>query len=97
MLAHDADLELFRDNFRRFMLDHIEPYYATWEKEGIMPREVWNKLGENGYLCVDMPEEYGGYGVPVHYQQPFQCIQKSLRLMFCILVLKNKNNIGFQN
>jgi acyl-CoA dehydrogenase len=67
MLAHDADLELFRDNFRRFMLDHIEPYYATWEKEGIMPREVWNKLGENGYLCVDMPEEYGGYGVPVHY------------------------------
>jgi acyl-CoA dehydrogenase len=67
MLAHDADLELFRDNFRRFMLDHIEPYYATWEKEGIMPREVWNKLGENGYLCVDMPEEYGGYGVPVNY------------------------------
>ncbi len=67
MLAHDADLELFRDNFRRFMLDNIEPYYATWEKEGIMPREVWNKLGDNGYLCVDMPEEYGGYGVPTHY------------------------------
>lgn len=67
MLAHDADLELFRDNFRRFMVDNIEPYYATWEKEGIMPREVWNKLGENGYLCVDMPEEYGGYGVPVNY------------------------------
>jgi alkylation response protein AidB-like acyl-CoA dehydrogenase len=67
MLAHDADLELFRDNFRRFMLDNIEPYYATWEKEGIMPREVWNKLGENGYLCVDMPEEYGGYGVPTLY------------------------------
>lgn len=67
MLAHDADLELFRDNFRRFMVDHIEPYYATWEKAGIMPREVWNKLGENGYLCVDMPEEYGGYGVPINY------------------------------
>jgi acyl-CoA dehydrogenase len=67
MLAHDADLELFRDNFRRFMVDHIEPYYATWEKAGIMPREVWSKLGENGYLCVDMPEEYGGYGVPTNY------------------------------
>jgi len=67
MLAHDADLELFRDNFRRFLADHIEPYYAGWEKSGIMPREVWNKLGENGYLCVDMPEEYGGYGVPTNY------------------------------
>ncbi|GAC1376810.1 MAG: acyl-CoA dehydrogenase family protein [Aquirhabdus sp.] len=67
MLAHDADLELFRDNFRRFLADHIEPYYVGWEKAGIMPREVWNKLGENGYLCVDMPEEYGGYGVPTNY------------------------------
>ncbi|WP_410211104.1 acyl-CoA dehydrogenase family protein [Aquirhabdus sp.] len=67
MLAHDSDLELFRDNFRRFMLDNIEPYYAAWEKAGIMPREVWSQLGENGYLCVDMPEEYGGYGVPTNY------------------------------
>ncbi|AXI02660.1 acyl-CoA dehydrogenase family protein [Aquirhabdus parva] len=67
MLAHDSDLELFRDNFRRFMLDNIEPYYAAWEKAGIMPREVWNQLGENGYLCVDMPEQYGGYGVPTNY------------------------------
>ena len=24
-------------------------------------------LGENGFLCVDVPEEYGGYGVPTHY------------------------------
>jgi long-chain-acyl-CoA dehydrogenase len=67
MLAHDADLELFRDNFRRFMLENIEPHYAGWEKNGLMPREVFNQLGENGYLCVDMPEEYGGYGVPTNY------------------------------
>lgn len=67
MLAHDADLELFRDNFRRFMAEHIAPHYEQWEKEGIMPRQVWNQLGENGFLCVDMPEEYGGYGVPTHY------------------------------
>ncbi len=67
MLAHDADLELFRDNFRRFMQENIEPHYASWEKAGLMPREVFNQLGENGYLCVDMPEEYGGYGVPTNY------------------------------
>ena len=67
MLAHDADLELFRDNFRRFMADQIAPHYEHWEKTGIMPREVWSQLGENGYLCVDMPEEYGGYGVPTNY------------------------------
>ncbi len=30
MLAYDADLELFRDNFRRFMQEHIAPHYAAW-------------------------------------------------------------------
>lgn len=67
MLAYDADLELFRDNFKRFMNEHIAPYYEQWEREGLMPRSVWTLLGENGYLCVDVPEEYGGYGVPTEY------------------------------
>ena len=67
MLAYDADLELFRDNFKRFMSENIAPHYEKWEKEGLMPRSVWSLLGENGYLCVDVPEEYGGYGVPTEY------------------------------
>lgn len=67
MLAYDADLELFKDNFKRFMNEHIAPHYEQWEREGIMPRSVWTLLGENGYLCVDVPEEYGGYGVPTEY------------------------------
>ena len=67
MLAYDADLELFRDNFKRYMNEHIAPHYEQWEREGIMPRSVWSSLGENGFLCVDVPEQYGGYGVPTHY------------------------------
>ncbi|MFW1689923.1 acyl-CoA dehydrogenase family protein [Acinetobacter ursingii] len=67
MLAYDADLELFRDNFKRYMNEHIAPHYEQWEREGIMPRSVWSSLGENGFLCVDVPEQYGGYGVTTHY------------------------------
>lgn len=67
MLAYDADLELFRDNFKRFMQEHVAPHYHEWERQGIMPRSVWNQLGENGFLCVDVPEEYGGYAVPTYY------------------------------
>lgn len=67
MLAYDADLEFFKDNFKRFMSEHIAPHYEQWEKEGLMPRSVWTLLGENGFLCVDVPEEYGGYGVPTEY------------------------------
>ena len=49
MLAYDADLELFRDNFKRFMNEHIAPHYDQWERKGIMPRSVWSQLGENGF------------------------------------------------
>ncbi len=56
------ECELFRDNFRKFLAKEILPDYEQWERVEIFPREVWNKLGENGYLCVDVPEAYGGFG-----------------------------------
>lgn len=34
-------------------------------------------MGENGFLCVDVPEEYGGYGVPTHYS--LMLIEESAR------------------
>ena len=54
--------ELFRDSFRKFLANEVEPHYEQWEKAEIFPRELWHKLGQNGYLCVDVPEQYGGYG-----------------------------------
>jgi len=52
--------ESFRDSFRRFMDKEIAPFHAEWEEQGFVAREVWNKAGSNGYLCMTMPEEYGG-------------------------------------
>lgn len=83
MLGYDADLELFRDNFRRFMGEHIAPFYDQWEREGLMPRSVWSLLGENGFLCVDVPEEYGGYGVPTEYS--LMLVEESARAGFASL------------
>lgn len=68
-MQKDSDFELFRDNFKRFLQQHVAPFYETWEEQGLIPRELWHKLGENGFLCVDVPEEYGGFGAPVHYSQ----------------------------
>ncbi|MEN8670760.1 MAG: acyl-CoA dehydrogenase family protein, partial [Ketobacter sp.] len=56
------DRELFRDTFRKFLKNEVAPYYEQWEKDEIFPRELWHKLGQNGFLAVDVPEEYGGYG-----------------------------------
>ncbi|MEE2730809.1 MAG: acyl-CoA dehydrogenase family protein [Pseudomonadota bacterium] len=61
-LLSREDRELLRDTFRKFLKNEVEPYYAQWEKEEIFPRELWHKLGQNGFLAVDVPEEYGGYG-----------------------------------
>jgi len=56
------DHEAFRDSFRRFMEKEIAPFHADWEEQGYVDRAVWHKAGDNGFLCMTMPEEYGGAG-----------------------------------
>jgi acyl-CoA dehydrogenase len=59
----DEDLRIFSESVNKFIDKEIAPYYEKWEDDAWMPRDIWNKLGEAGLLCVDMPEEYGGFGV----------------------------------
>jgi len=61
------ELELFRDNIRRFIESEILPKYETWEKDTIFPRDLWNTLGDQGLLAVDIPEAYGGFGTDFRY------------------------------
>jgi len=67
MTDHHSELEQFRDMVRRFLDKEIKPHYDQWEKDGIIPKDVWLKMGENGLLCVDQPEELGGSGVSYLY------------------------------
>jgi acyl-CoA dehydrogenase len=62
-----SELELFRDNVRRFLKDKVEPHYEKWEKAGITPRQLWRDMGDAGLLCVDAPAEYGGIGAPFEF------------------------------
>jgi alkylation response protein AidB-like acyl-CoA dehydrogenase len=59
----DSDHESFRDTVRTFCEKEIAPHHEQWEKESIVPREVWTKAGELGLLGFMMPEEYGGGGM----------------------------------
>ena len=56
-----SEKALFRESVKKFLEAEVEPHYEAWEKNEIWPRELWNKLGENGFLCVDMSSEYGGF------------------------------------
>jgi acyl-CoA dehydrogenase len=62
----NEELTLFRDMARRAFEQEIVPHYASWEEQHMVPRELWNTLGQAGLLCPDMPEEYGGAGTTPH-------------------------------
>jgi acyl-CoA dehydrogenase len=54
--------DLFRATVRRFVETEIVPYHRQWERDGIVPRELWLKAGEAGLLLCSIPQEYGGGG-----------------------------------
>ena len=53
---------MFRESVRRFVEKEIVPYHDTWEKDGVVSRDVWRAAGIHGLLCCSVPEEYGGPG-----------------------------------
>ncbi len=56
---HDA----FRDSFRAFCQERIIPFHDQWEQDKIVPRELWLEAGKHGFLCTDVPTEFGGGGI----------------------------------
>jgi|TARA_B110000503_G_scaffold143344_2_gene244212 acyl-CoA dehydrogenase len=61
------DHELFRDTVKKFIDREIAPFHDQWEKDGIVPRELWLKAGAAGMLCCTISEDYGGAGADYLY------------------------------
>jgi len=59
--------QAFADSFRRFVEKEITPHHAEWEDQGYVARDVWTQAGANGFLCMSLPEEYGGAGADKLY------------------------------
>ena len=59
----DEEHRMFRDSMRKFVEREIAPHHAQWEKDGMVPRDLWRKAGELGFLAVEAPEAYGGLGL----------------------------------
>lgn len=54
-----------------FINNEILPQVETWEKEGMVSREIWKRAGDLGLLCIDMPEDYGGAGLDFSFSALF--------------------------
>ncbi|MBY0599831.1 acyl-CoA dehydrogenase family protein [Bacillus bingmayongensis] len=58
---------IFRDAFHKFLEKEAYPYYNEWEKEGMIPRSFWTSMGNKGFLCPVVDEQYGGAGADFGY------------------------------
>lgn len=54
---------LFRETLRKFLSKEAVPHYEEWEKNRLIPVSFWRKLGEMGFLCPQVEEQYGGLGL----------------------------------
>jgi alkylation response protein AidB-like acyl-CoA dehydrogenase len=57
------NLELIRQSARDFAEAHIRPHVMEWDEVQHFPIDLMHKLGEQGFLGVVIPEEYGGAGL----------------------------------
>ncbi|MEJ6399297.1 acyl-CoA dehydrogenase family protein [Yoonia sp. 208BN28-4] len=60
----DEELEMIREQFRRYTIENVEPYAHDWHlKDELIPMEVITELAEMGVFGLTIPEEYGGFGL----------------------------------
>ncbi len=65
-LTHEHN-ELKR-NLKRFIDNEINPFVDEWEEAEIFPaKELFRKMGQQGFLGVSKPVEYGGLGLDYSY------------------------------
>lgn len=75
LLRHDwmsEELELFREQVRRYVQAELVPHQDAWRRQGYTPREVWRGFGEMGFLLPEIDAAYGGAEVPLSYQLAVQ-------------------------
>jgi acyl-CoA dehydrogenase len=63
----DSDHDLFREQVKRFVEKDVAPRIQHWNETGICDREIWRKLGEQGFVAPSAPVEYGGSGTDFLY------------------------------
>ncbi len=67
ILRYTDEHRAFREKVRTFFENEVTPYTAQWEEKGIVPRAMWKRMGEEGFLCMNVPREYGGMGGDLLY------------------------------
>ncbi len=62
ILNYTKEHNLFRERLKVFLAEAVTPFADRWEADKIVPRRVWQKMGQAGFLCTDIAPDYGGMG-----------------------------------
>jgi acyl-CoA dehydrogenase len=54
--------EIFRRSLRSFLDKEAKPHQEEWRRNRQIPREIWRKMGEQGFIGYWLDEKYGGSG-----------------------------------
>lgn len=64
----DEQLKLIQQSIREFAEKEIVPFIMKYDESQEFPREIFTKLGEQGFMGILVPEEFGGAGLGyTHY------------------------------
>lgn len=67
----DENLEIYRQSVGRFVEIEMVPCDEKWRKQHHVDKDLWRKAGAQGFLCSDIPEQYGGGGADFRYETVF--------------------------
>jgi acyl-CoA dehydrogenase len=56
------ELQLLRESVARFAEAEMVPQEAHWRAQHSVGKEIWRRAGEQGFLCTDIPADFGGGG-----------------------------------
>lgn len=59
---YDEDHEAFRASVKEFLDRSVVPHVEQHAADKAIPREFWLEAGKQGFLGLEIPEEYGGAG-----------------------------------
>ena len=101
----DENLDIYRNSVSRFVENEMQPHDERWREQGHIDKEVWRKAGAQGFLCSDIPAEYGGGGADFRYEAVFfeeqwrrgltgmgQVYTVLVPTIFTIMVLKSRSS-----
>ena len=72
MTTDTEDMQMIRESARNFAEKNIRPHIMEWDEAQHFPKDLFHKMGEQGFMGILVPEKYGGSDH--HVQKPYEFI-----------------------